>query len=145
MLLAMSDSWTIALFVINLIVGALVAWLTFRERQREQRITRLETNLEQRAEELIESKLAGVVNQLQGVINVVNERVSNIRERLAAGDTNFADLDKRDRELQMRFDMRFEQLKDYIQEHFATKDDLRENVKGLHRRIDTVKQFIGQP
>lgn len=131
--LAMADAWTIALFVINLVVGVLVAWLLYRERAREARIVRLEQNLEHRAEQLIEARLSGVASHLEGVINVVNERVTNIRDRLKAGDNNFADLDKRDRELEARFNLRFEQLKDYLHEHFATKQDVADVRRQVHQ------------
>jgi len=136
MTLALSDYWTIGMFAVNLVFNAVLAIALLYVRQNTSRVGALEKNLEQRAEQLIESKLSGVASHLEGVIGVVNERVSNIRERLASGDANFADLDKRDRELEARFALRFDQLKDYLHKHFATKDD----TIVLHKRIDVLKQ-----
>jgi hypothetical protein len=130
------------MFVINLIVGTLVTVvgilvtiLLSREKQREEQIKLLKQNLEQRAEQLIEAKLAGVATHLEGVINLFNDRISNIRERLETGDKDFADLDQRDRELEMRFNLRFDQLKDYLHANFATKAD----ADALHKRIDKIR------
>ncbi len=134
--LALNDGWTIGMFAVNLVFNAVLAIALMYVRQSAAKVGSLQHNLEQRAEQLIESKLTGVATHLEGVINVVNERVSNIRERLAAGDDSFSDLDKRDRELETRFALRFDQLKDYLHKNFATKED----TVVLHKRIDTLKQ-----
>lgn len=136
--LADTEVWSVAglaLGAISLVVNVVVGVVLFRMKNQVDDMRELKQQIQRSAEQLIESRLTGVASHLEGVINVVNERVSNIRERLTAGEVNFADLDKRDRELEVRFGLRFEQLKDYLHKHFATKDD----AVALHRRIDAIK------
>jgi hypothetical protein len=142
LILAISDSWTVTMFMGNLVVGTLVTVvgilitiLLFREKQRDEQIRLLKHNLESRTDQLIESKLAGVAVELEGVIKLFNERIKNIRERLTAGDGDFDDLNKRDHELEARFNIRFDQLKDWLHANFATKAD----TQALHHRIDRIK------
>jgi len=135
-----SATWIVGLLVgvgqlaVNLVFAVVIAQMN----RKTQQIDRLQGSLEQRADAIIEFKLSGVASHLEGVINVINERVSNIRERLVAGDESLSGLDQRDRELETRFNLRFDQMKDYLHKNFATKDDARL----LHNRIDVVKQQI---
>ncbi len=76
--LAISDTWTISLFVINLIVGALVGWLILREKQRDTRISTLEANLERKADEKIQEKFSMLMSS-----------ISEIKSRLDRGDSEF--------------------------------------------------------
>lgn len=144
--LALSDGWEIGIFIVGIflvlaqmITGAILGFLLQREKQRSERLVRLEQNLEQRAEQLIESKLSGVATEIEGVVTIFNDRINNILDRMSRGDQEFKDLDARDRELETRFNLRFDKLKDYLHATFATKED----VAATHRRIDTIKSSTG--
>lgn len=135
-------TWEVLAVVISalaLLLNVIVIAFVWPMRRKIEQVQRLEQSVSATAEQLIESKLSGLANHIEGVVNVVNERVSHLRERLAKGDDNFADLDKRDRELEARFNVRFDQFKDYVNANFATKHSVAE----AHRRIDELKHNNG--
>lgn len=134
--LADIDSWSIVLpigVVLQIAFNAWYSYALFRMRANVEHVKGLESKVERVAEQLIESKLTGVVRHLEGLVGVINERVSNIKERLKSGDTSFAELDRRDRELEARFNRRMDELKDYLHQHFATKQELHDLRKRVER------------
>lgn len=135
-------SWEVLAVTISglaLMLNVIVIAFVIPMRRKVDQIDSLKKSIHDSAEKLIESKLSGLATHLEGVVNVVNERVSHLRDRLAKGDANFSDLDQRDRELESRFNVRFDQLKDYIHAHFASK----QSVLDAHRRIDQIKNQTG--
>lgn len=134
--LALTEGWDLAITVGQMVINVALAFSIWWLRQNAKRIDSLEAELKASAEQIIDSKLSGVATKLEGVINVLNERIDVVRERLRSGDANFADLDRRDRELEQKFALRFDALKDYLHQVFATKDE----VAAAHRRIDALKK-----
>jgi len=124
--LALSDVWIIGLAVAQMLLNIAIALAIFWLRTNVRRMDSIERQAKASAEQLIEAKLGTIGKELEGCVNVLNERISGIRERLSKGDGDFSALDQRDRELEAKFNLRFDQFKDYLHTNFSTKAELRE-------------------
>ncbi len=128
------------MFIINIatttILGLGLLWV----KRKADQIDSLKQSVKHKAEQLVDQKLTVLATKLEGCIEIINERVTTISERLARGDNDFKDLNERDHALELKFHQRFEQLHEWISNHFATKDDLRV----VHQRLDQVKHGAQQ-
>ena len=124
--LSVSDAWAvgfpIAVLAIQILHGVLTAVLVTKAR----RIDTLEADLKEALAAAMQEKLATLRAEQQAPISVLNSSMSHVYLRLNDGETAFRKLREKDTELELKFIQKISELRQFISDTCATKDDLKE-------------------
>jgi hypothetical protein len=137
--IAMSDTtmWGVGLavgvlqFAFNVLFGLALAAMN----RKTNRIDRLESGAEATARDLVDQRMATLGTHVVGLVDLLKQRVDQIVDRLKDGDVDMKELNARDHQLEIRFNARVEQLKDWARDTFATK----RQADAMQRQIDAVR------
>jgi hypothetical protein len=106
--------------------------------QRAKKVDTLEASLNDSADEKIEAKFMLSESRLLLPIEQLKAQVTEINRRLERGDGHFDDLGEREQKMQVTVLSRISELKDWMHENCASKDDLSklsDRFDGLQRAV----------
>lgn len=122
-----------ALMVINLVVNGLltivVAWVAAKTR----RIESLESRLEAKAEQLIDSRMSAKTGELMTEVRVMMAEMRQINARLQNGDRAFGEIFDKSHALEIK-----------IIERISQTCATREDVRHLSQRFDSLQQAVAR-
>lgn len=123
------DWVTIVLFVLTLGGNAVTGYVASKVRlidSLSSRVEQREAALASKAEQLVEAKVNARFGQLNQSIEFVGQELARINERLDRGDGKFGRLSERDGQIQVEVAVQLGEVKTWMAQTFATKDDVRE-------------------
>ena len=124
MTLALSDGWTIGMFVVSLAYNGLLTIGLLYVKQSTSKVDTLEAEVKTYATELINSK----IGHIEGLIEKIDGR-------LTKGDGKF-DLNlERDYQLENKFIVAINELRRELAERFATRTEM-DKLKEDHRKLE---------
>lgn len=116
----------LASMVVNLIIAIIVLWFARADRFAEK------------AEQLIDAKIANKFGELAGAIREQTTEIRNIKERLSDGEGEFDKLGERDQKLELALKDHRRELERWMMETFASKKD----VELYASRVDELGSFV---
>jgi len=109
----------------NCVVVAFQVWM----KQKFDKYDKLEETVKTQAEEAIRQEIKIAEHRLNTIIAPLEATVQQITKRLSHGDGTFEALTKRDHELELKFNARIDDLKDWMRTNCASKEDLKTLLK----------------
>lgn len=133
-ILALSDGWTIGIFVVNSLLTVLLAFATLWVGVVARRAERRAERFEQTAEQLVAEKFRSAKAEVTGLIARLQDANRRIEERLQSGDRFLTKLAEQDHAVELKFVQAVEQLHRTIVDTFAKKTE----VDALARKVEAM-------
>jgi hypothetical protein len=136
--LALSDSWIIGIAVSQMIVNVVIALALFWLKGQTDRVSTLEREIKQRADEAIDSRFATLTAKMEGMFAGLSGEVHRINVRLGSGDSDLRDLARQDQRIELQVAAKVGELREWMLTHFATQ----ESVSGLSQQVQQVANTL---
>ena len=109
---------------INALASALLTIALFYIGSKASKIDKLEDQLKKNSDDRINTQMQLIRAELQIPLTELNAVVAQIRERMHDGSDHFQEVDKKNHQLEIKTQVMVGELKTYIAQHMATKEDI---------------------
>jgi DNA-directed RNA polymerase sigma subunit (sigma70/sigma32) len=156
--LAMSDSLTLAMWVINLAISAGITIVLARVASWQRRFDRQEDThkadtrslreemdeqartLHQVTEKLIDERFRKVTHQVENHALLVSGTLAELKEQIKESKGELDDLGERDQKIEGAVAAKFDVLKDWIRDTTATSAELDKHERNVNERLGGVER-----
>jgi septal ring factor EnvC (AmiA/AmiB activator) len=129
------------LVVTDLVIGTVTIGVTvglFWLSARTAKLERLENDVETKNEKLVAQQLLSHTNPLKTSIDALTREIAGIHKRLDEGDGDFKDIANNRLSMSVQLEKRFGDLKTFMAETFASRDDLKDHEKSVSEKFQQV-------
>jgi hypothetical protein len=123
--LALSDSWLIAIFALNVLANFVALFVSISTKRNQGELGGLRADVKKYAEDAIDQKLRVIRTELLGKIEQLTGEIESANRRLGAGDRLFKTMTERDHQDELKTLQAIELLRRELAERFATKADFQ--------------------
>jgi DNA repair ATPase RecN len=110
----------------------------------ERKVSELQTGLHEVVGKLVDERFRGMTHQIQNSVNAFEMTMTDFKERLKDGEIAFDGLTEKDYAVEQKVLARLDELKDYVRDHAATRDDLKEHEKTVARKFDHMGEQVNE-
>jgi chromosome segregation ATPase len=131
----------------NLALGLALYWVNAKAQrigQLEAKTDHLQEELTHTLSKLVDERMATCRATHIGQLNEAHAKITEIKERLSAGETHFRNLDERHRELEIKIFKVVDEIKDLIRNATASKGDVTALAERVTRLRIAVVRASGQ-
>jgi hypothetical protein len=140
-LIAVSDPVEITLVIVEALIGVATIWAMIwlsRLSHRQDEQDKLKDRLESQTEQSVEQKFKAVKDSLEVQIKSLATMLEKIEGRLGKGDDEFDAINDRDHELELKTLLAVQDVKNYVVQNAASKDDLRGHQETTDRKLEGI-------
>lgn len=127
---------SVAQWVFNTLLTLGMAYFAMKDRKFET----LEEKNEQKTKELVATQFELHAAKLAASMAELTTRLDGVQQRLERGDESFNHLGERDQKAEVRFVMQMGELKQWVTQNCATRED----VKEMNQRFDALQRAVAK-
>ena len=131
--------WNLVLTVISLAISSLLTVGMFYVGSKASKIDKLEEQLKKNSDDRINTQMQLIRAELQIPLTELNAMVTQIRERMRDGSEHFEEVDKSNHRLELKTQLMVGDLKTYMVQNMATKEDF----SNLNQRLTQAEHRRG--
>jgi hypothetical protein len=144
LILALSDGVQISLAVFQLAFSAIVSLSIWKLTVKHRKTEGMEASLSELTAKLVEERFRGISHQVANDVNHFSKTLQSLSEHIKEQEKNVDGLSDQDRKNELSFNARFDQIKDWLRENVATKQDFEKHEVKADRKFEIVGREIGQ-
>jgi hypothetical protein len=132
--LALSDGWTLGMFVIQTIAMVVWALTMLWVKNSIGKINTLEAEVKKQATDMVDAKILTFVTEFKSTVKHLETLIQQQERRLARGDEDFDRLRDHDQASDAKVLLAISGLKDWMHQQFASKEDMK-RIEGQFDRL----------
>jgi len=130
---AVPDAWVIGFQIFTVIVQGTMAFAVAAIGQRQRKTEGLETRLMQQTDKLIDMRFSAIHAETVNSMKLLTLTLEQLQKRLDGGDEELESLLLGKHAIELKIERMFAELKDYVRENSASKDDVHELTKQVEQ------------
>ena len=142
-MLSPSDNLTVPLAAFQLVFSFVVSLSLWRLTAWQRRYEGLEERLHEATTRLVDERFRAMTHEVNSHVNKFLLTVEEMKQRIQSGDGEIRGLSDRDHKIELLLGARLDQLKDYIRDTAASKNDLEKHETAVERKLGAVEMRLG--
>lgn len=138
-LLGISDGFSVSLAVFQLVFSAIVSITLWRLSAWQRRYEGLEGKLHEATTRLVDERFRAMTHEVNSHVQGLLLALEEMKLRIQSGDAELRGLGERDQRIELQVAGRVEQIKDYIRDFAAGKQDLEKHQVSVDRKLSHVE------
>jgi predicted nucleic acid-binding Zn-ribbon protein len=130
----------VANLVVSFVMGGGLFWLGTKTRRFES----TENRLHETATKLVDERFRATSHELKGSMQGLLLTMEEMKNQIRDGQSEYRGLGDRDQKIELQLAGKVDQIKDYIREHAATKNDLEAHESSMERKIEKIESQIAE-
>src|SRR3954469_5466836 len=140
--LALSDGLSVSLAVFQLVFSAIVSISLWRLTAWQRRYEGLEGKLHEATTRLVDERFRAMTHEVNSHVQGLLLALEEMKQRVQTGDTELRGLTERDQRIELQVAGRVDQIKDYIRDYAAGKQDLEKHEASVDRKLCHVQMKL---
>lgn len=139
-----SDAWIIGFNIFQVSFAALVSLVLWRLGVGQKRVDTTDERLHALTSKLVDERFRAMSHEVNGHVNGFMLTLEELKLRLKETEQTFDQLIRAGHVQEMKGVERLEQVKDYIRDQTASRQDLREHQKNADAKFDRIMQQMAE-
>jgi hypothetical protein len=134
--------------VVQFFWSAIVSFAIWKMSKMDRNTEKLEQRLHETTTKLVDERLRGITHEVRGHMNQLVLTIDELKGKLQLGDGEIRDMNKelgeRDHTREIQILQRVNEVKSYVIEHAASKQDLKEHQGRMDTKVEKINERLGQ-
>jgi chromosome segregation ATPase len=139
-------TWVLPILIVGILVqffwNSIISVGLYRMSKADRNVEKLELNLHTLTEKLIDERMRRIShdldNHVQGMVSTIDE----VKDRLTQRDGALQSLGEKDHKIELEVLSRLSEIKQFVVERAASKDDLKEHERSMQTKVDRIEGQI---
>lgn len=139
-------TWLIPTLIVGVIAqfvwSAVISLLIYRMSKTDRTIEADKQQLHALTTKLVDERFRAMTHELSNHVQGFSAALDELKMRLRDGDVAFEELSDQDKQIELKISSRFEQLKDWIRDTTASREDMKEHTGTVNTRLDRLGEKV---
>jgi hypothetical protein len=122
--------------LVQFLWSSIVSVVLYKLSKSDRNVEDLQESLHEATEKLVDERFRRMSHEVNGSVQGLLSTLNLVQQQVRDGEEDFKQLGSRDQKIELEVAGKFGEVKDWMRETFASKEDVREHEKHVTDRID---------